>query len=156
LINIGDNLDIGAAMIIQRVTSVPRTASSHATVSIHNGSQNPELIQRGPYVFIDVEGTDSTAVSNAAVSAREEVYGAARSLQDELGVQPQERVRLTDVAPVKEPVIQQGSLARGALIAGVLSVTAALLAAAAADSIVTARTLFRSHHVDHRAAGRKT
>jgi hypothetical protein len=147
LLNFEQGLSLSASMLIQTL-STPETVASlgispkgGTTYEVNNGSTNPELLQSGPFVFI--EGTSMTPqgaqdiVRTVSALAAQDL--AAR--QKELNAPRSTYITLTQVVPPTTPEPRKVKKLRAAGAAGALAVLASLAAAFAFESIATRTTL---------------
>jgi hypothetical protein len=150
LLNFEQGLSLSASMLIQALGS-PETAASlgvspngGTSYKVTNGSTNPELLESGPFVFI--EGTSmkphdaQDIVRKVSALAGQEL--AAR--QEQLNAPPSTYITVTEVvaATTPEPLTVKKLRAAGA--AGVLAVLAGLAAAYAFEDLVSRHQLRRS------------
>jgi uncharacterized protein involved in exopolysaccharide biosynthesis len=150
LLNFEQGLSLSASMLIQALGS-PETAASLGTTPdggtsyrVTNGSTNPELLEAGPFVFI--EGTSTTPqdaqdiVRRVSALAGQEL--AAR--QKQLNAPASTYITVTEVVTATTPEPLRVKKLRAAGAAGVLAVLAGLAAAFAFENLATRRQLRRS------------
>jgi hypothetical protein len=154
LLNFEQGLSLSASMLIQALGS-PETAASlgispngGTSYKVTNGSTNPELLESGPFVFI--EGTSMTPhdaqdiVRRVSALAGQEL--AAR--QKQLNAPASTYITVTEVVPATTPEPLTVKKLRAAGAAGVLAVLTGLAAAFAFEDLVTRQQLRRSNRKD--------
>lgn len=154
LLNFEQGLSLSASMLIQSLSSPEAVASlgllpgGDTSYEVNNGSTNPELLQSGPFVFI--EGT-STSPEDAQDVVRRVSALAPKDLamrQKELDAPTSTYITVTEVVPPTTPEPLKVKKLRAAGAAGTLSVLASLAAAFAFESIASHRQVRRSNRID--------
>jgi hypothetical protein len=143
LLNFEQGLSLSASILIQSLTT-PDTAESlglapngGTSYEVTNGSTNPELLESGPFVFI--QGTSVTP-QGAQDVVRKLSALASRDLaerQKKLNAPPSTYIAVNEVVPPTAPEVRQVRKLRAAGAAGALAVLAGLAAAFAYESIAT-------------------
>ena len=154
LLNFEQGLSLSASMLIQTLSTPDAVASlgispgGDTSYEVNNGSTNPELLQSGPFVFI--EGT-STSPEDAQDIVRRVSALAPKDLamrQKELDAPTSTYITVTEVVPPTTPAPLKVKKLRAAGAAGTLAVLASLAAAFAFESIASHRQLRRSNRRD--------
>jgi hypothetical protein len=154
LLNFDQGLSLSASMLIQTLSAPEAVASlgispgGDTSYKINNGSTNPELLESGPFVFI--EGT-STSPEDAQDIVRRVSALAPKDLamrQKELDAPTSTYITVTEVVPPTTPEPLKVKKLRAAGAAGVLAVLASLAATFAFESIASHRPLRRSSSRD--------
>jgi uncharacterized protein involved in exopolysaccharide biosynthesis len=160
LLNFERSLSLSASMLIQTL-GTPETAASlgisprgGTSYQVTNGSTNPELLESGPFVFI--EGTSSTP-QDAQDIVRKVSTLSVRNLADrqkELEAPASTYITLIEVVPPTTPEPRNVRKLRAAGAAGTLAVFAGLAAAFAFESIKTREMLRQSNRAGRLTTGR--
>jgi hypothetical protein len=154
LLNFEQGLSLTASMLIQTLSAPEAVASlgispgGDTSYEVNNGSTNPELLESGPFVFI--EGT-STSPEDAQDIVRRVSALAPRDLamrQKELDAPTSTYITVTEVVPPTTPEPLKVKKLRAAGAAGLLAVLASLAATFAFESIASHRQLRRSSRRD--------
>jgi uncharacterized protein involved in exopolysaccharide biosynthesis len=154
LLNFEQGLSLSASMLIQTLSAPEAVASlgispgGDTSYEVNNGSTNPELLQSGPFVFI--EGT-STSPEDAQDIVRRVSALAPKDLamrQKELDAPTSTYITVTEVVPPTTPEPLKVKKLRAAGAAGILAVLASLAATFAFESIASHRQLRRSSRRD--------
>jgi hypothetical protein len=154
LLNFEQGLSLSASMLIQTLSN-PETAESlgvspkgGTAYQITNGTTNPELLQSGPFIFI--EGTSMTPQEAQDVARRVSAL-AAQNLaerQKELDAPASTYITVTEVVPPTAPEPRRTKKLRAAGAAGALAVLAGMAAAFAVESVATGKKVRRSNPED--------
>jgi len=145
---------LSASMLIQTLSTPEAVASlgispgGDTSYEVNNGSTNPELLQSGPFIFI--EGT-SASPEDAQDIVRRVSALAPKDLamrQKELDAPTSTYITVTEVVPPTTPEPLKVKKFRAAGAAGTLAVLASLAAAFAFESIASHRKLRRSSRRD--------
>jgi hypothetical protein len=154
LLSFEQGLSLSASMLIQTL-GTPETAASlgvspksGTSYQVTNGSTNPELLQSGPFVF--VEGTSMTPQEAQDIVRRVTALAAQQlaARQKELNAPPSTYITVTEVVPPTSPEPLNVKKLRAAGAAAALAVLAGLAAAFAFESIATNYQLRRSDRRD--------
>jgi hypothetical protein len=154
LLNYEQGLSLSASMLIQTLGS-PETAAllgvspnGGTSYRVTNGSTNPELLESGPFVF--VEGTSATPQDAQDIVRRISPLAAQElaARQKELDAPASTYITLTQVVPATTPEPLKVRKLRAAGAAGVLAVLAGLAAAFAFENIATRQQLRQSNRRD--------
>jgi hypothetical protein len=154
LLNFEQGLSLTASMLIQTLSAPEAVASlgispgGDTSYEVNNGSTNPELLESGPFVFI--EGT-STSPEGAQDIVRRVSALAPRDLamrQKELDAPTSTYITVTEVVPPTTPEPLKVKKLRAAGAAGILAVLASLAATFAFESIASHRQLRGSSRTD--------
>jgi hypothetical protein len=150
LLNFEPGLSLSASMLIQTL-GTPETAASlgispsdGTSYQVTNGSTNPELLESGPFVFIEGK---STAPAHAQDIVRRVSAVATENLaerQADVNAPTSTYITLIEVVPPTTPEPLNTRKLRAAGAACALAVSASLAAAFALESITTNRKLRRS------------
>jgi hypothetical protein len=156
LLNFDQGLSLSASILIQALTT-PETAASlgvspkgGTSYEVTNGSSNPELLESGPFIFI--QGT-STKPQDAQDVVRRLSAVATQDLaerQKQLDAPPSTYITVNEVVPPTAPEVRQVGKLRAAGAAGALAVFASLAAAFAFESIATSKESRRSNRTGPR------
>jgi hypothetical protein len=145
LMDFDQSLGLAASIVIQQLSS-SETASAlgitpgdTTTYEVNNGTSNPELLQSGPFIFIDGKGASPQAAQEIT---RRVAVMAGRILADRqirLRAPASTRIELqTVVAPTAgQPLL--GSNKRAAAAAGALAAMGSLAAVYGFESLMTNR-----------------
>jgi uncharacterized protein involved in exopolysaccharide biosynthesis len=150
LLNFEQGLSLSASLLIQTLRSPEAAAAlgvsptSTTSYQVNNGSTNPELLESGPFIFI--EGTSKTPqeaqdiVRRVAALASEDL---ARR-QKQLKAPASTYITLNQVVPPTTPLPRTAKKLRAAGVAGTLGVLAGLAAGFAFESTASSKTLQRA------------
>jgi hypothetical protein len=153
LLNSGRGLDLAGTVLIQAMQTTSFTNliavpdDNSTTYSVNNGTDNPELVTNGPFVFITVTSSSPQAaqdlVRRAVAAARSEL-GRRQAM---LGAPPSTFVEMTEIIPASDPAPLRGGGLRAAAAALALGMLLALSSAFACESLVHAREVRRREAV---------
>ena len=151
LLNFEQGLSLSASILIQTLTT-PETAASlgvspngRTSYEVTNGSTNPELLESGPFVF--VQGT-STTPQDAQGIVRKVSALAVQNLaerQKALNAPASTYITVNEVVSPTTPELRKINKLRAAGAAGLLGVFAGLAAGFAFESFATRQNLRRSN-----------
>jgi hypothetical protein len=145
LMNFEQSLALTASIVIQQLNS-PVTAQSlgvspgdTTAYLVTNGSTNPELLQSGPFIFVQGNGASPEAAQDIAdrVSAMASEVLAQR--QAELNAPESTHINVQVVVPAGAGQPLTGSPKRAAAAAGALAGLASLVAVYGFESLMTHR-----------------
>lgn len=145
LLNFDRSVSLTASIVIQQMRSPEIAAELGVTpgaatrFAITNGSSNPELLETGPFLF--VQGTGPTP------EAAREISGAAGAMaarvlaqrQTDLSAPASTHLTIHEVVPPTTGVPLKGSPQRAAAAAGALACLASLAAVFGLESLMTQR-----------------
>jgi hypothetical protein len=161
LMNFAQGLALTASIVIQQLN----TGESARTVGVApgdttsylvtNGSTNPELLQTGPFIFVQGTGASPEAAQDIAerVSALAAVVLAQR--QTEVDAPPSTHINVQVVVPPVAGVPLKGSRMRAAAAAGALAGLASLVAVYGFESLMTHRRRRRAEKAEQAAKAAK-
>jgi hypothetical protein len=143
LTNFDRSLSLTGSIIIQEMNTSSTAADlgvqpgGAVTYAVSNGSANPELLETGPFVF--VQGIGPTPEAAEAITSRvvEKVVEVLDARQEALRAPDPTRILPQVVVPVTEARPLTGSSARAAAAALGIAVTASLFAVYGFESFAT-------------------
>lgn len=154
LLNFDRGLSLSATMLIQNLTT-PEAAvllgvppGGDTWYQVTNGSSNPELLESGPFVFI--EGT-SVKPQDAQDIIRRVSALAAQELaerQTEVNAPPSTYITVNEIVPPTTPEARKTKKLRAAGAAGMLGMFGGLAAGFAFESIANRQKLRRIKSAD--------
>ena len=153
LLNSDKGLSMSAAILIQNLSSpdtgtkVGITPGGPTTYTVGNGSSNPELLDNGPFVFIEVKSSTPQGARSVAAALSNEAGVELAAKQRQLDAPLQTYVSAREVVPVSTPVAQGKSRTRAAAAALVIGLAASLTAAFGGESLAQARRAGRGDAV---------
>jgi hypothetical protein len=155
LLNFDDGLNLSASMLIQTLSTVQIAGSlgvsqegGDTSYQVTNGSTNPELLQSGPFVFI--EGTSVKSQDAQDIVRRVSALAPKElaELQRELGAPASTYITVTEVVPPTTPQALKTKKLRAAGSAGMLGIFAGLATGFAFESVATEQKRRRSNRTD--------
>jgi hypothetical protein len=159
LLNFERGLSLSASILIQTLTT-PETAASlgvsqngGTSYEVTNGSTNPELLESGPFVF--VQGKSNTPQGAQDIVQRVSAL-AVQNLaerQKALNAPASTYITVNEVVPPTTPELRKANKLRAAGAAGALGVFAGLAAGFAFESFATRQSLRRSNSTTPLSAG---
>lgn len=141
LMNFDPSLGLAASVVIQQLSSA-ETASAlgvvpggATTYEVNNGTSNPELLQSGPFIFVDGKGPSPQAAREitSKVSAMAATVLAQR--QDQLHAPAATDIELRTVVAPTVGQAMRGSPKRAAAAVGALAALGSLAAAYGFESM---------------------
>ena len=153
LLSSGRGIDLTGTVLIQamqtasftRLIAVPDDGST--TYSVNNGTENPELVTNGPFVFITVISGSPQEAQDLVRRAVAAAHGELLRRQAMLGAPPSTFVEMTEIIPASDPAPLRGGGLRAAAAALALGMLLALSSAFACESLVHAREIRRREAV---------
>jgi len=145
LLNSDKGLSMSAAILIQTLSSpevglkVGVTPGGSTTYTVGNGSTNPELLDNGPFVFIQVDSASPQVAQRVALALTAEAGVELAAKQRQLDAPLQTYVSAREVVPATTPAPEGKSRSRAAAAALVLGFVASLVAAFGGESLAQAR-----------------
>jgi hypothetical protein len=145
LLNSDKGLSMSAAILIQDMSSpevgtkVGITPGGPTTYTVGNGSSNPELLDNGPFVFIEVKSSTPQAARSVAAALSNQAGIELAAEQKQLDAPLQTYVSAREVVPVTTPVAEGKSRSRAAAAALVIGFIVSLTAAFGGESLAQAR-----------------
>jgi hypothetical protein len=143
LMNFDKSLSLTGTIIIQEMNS-PTTASElglspggAVEYAVSNGSANPELLETGPFIFVQGTGPTPEAAREITGRVAERVVDALDARQRALRAPPSTRIGAEVVVPVTSARPLSGSAARTAAAAMGVAVSVTLFAVYAFESWAT-------------------
>jgi hypothetical protein len=140
--NFDRSLALSASIVIQQLNSgeIARslgvTPGSATSYTVTNGSTNPELLQAGPFIFVEATAPSPQVAQDVA----ERVASAATELlaarQTELGAPAPTHISIQEVVPATAGVALLGSPMRAAAAAGGLAGLVSLAAVYAFENLM--------------------
>jgi hypothetical protein len=164
LLNPDKGLSMSAAILIQTLSSpevglkVGVTPGGSTTYTVGNGSSNPELLDNGPFVFIQVDSASPQEAQKVALALTTEAGTELAAKQRQLDAPLQTYVAAREVVPATTPVPEGKSRSRAAAAALALGLVASLVAAFGGESLAQARRARRmaeGRKVPRRSGGPK-
>lgn len=150
LMNFDQSLALTASIVIQQLNS-PGTVSAlgvvpggTTTYDVNNGSTNPELLQSGPFIFVQGEGSSAQAAHDITQSVADMAATVLADRQHQLNAPESTRIGVQVVVPPSASVPLQRSRKRAAAAVLALAGVAGLASAYAVESIATQRRRRRS------------
>jgi hypothetical protein len=145
LLNFDRSLSLTAAIVIQQMNSL-ETASelgvsigSPVSYQVTNGSTNPELLESGPFLFVQGSGPSAAAAQDITQKAAAIAVDILAQRQVQLNAPPSTHISVQQVVPatIGEPL--DGSAMRAAAAAGALACLGSLAAVYGFESLMTHR-----------------
>jgi hypothetical protein len=140
LLNSSNNLDITGTVLIQAMHSLDfaqrvGVPDDGTMFTVNNGSDNPELLTTGPFVFVTVDGPTPDGAQRLVGRAVAEARAELDRRQAALEAPTSTYVELTDIVPASSAEPHRGNKLRalGAVMA--LGTLLSLVAAFAAESV---------------------
>ncbi len=145
LLNFDASLALTASIVIQQLTS-PEVATSLGIVpggttgyTVNNGTTNPELLQSGPFVFVQGTGPSAEAARDITLKVSTMAAEVLDERQTQLDAPASTHIELQVVVAPTAGVALSGSPLRAAAAAAALAGFAALGAVYGFESLMTAR-----------------
>jgi hypothetical protein len=145
LLNFDRSLALTASIVIQQMNS-PETAVSlgitpggTTSYQITNGSTNPELLESGPFLFVEGTGPSPGAAQDIAERASAMAADALDRRQSELNAPTSTHITIQVVVPPTTGQPLKGSPMRAAAAAGALAGLVSLIAVYGFESLMTHR-----------------
>jgi hypothetical protein len=145
LLNFDKGLGTSAAILIQ-ILSSPETAAKMGapaggttTYQVNNGSTNPELLNSGPFVFIQADSTSPAAARNLVLGLIDQAKLKLADRQRQLEAPLSTYIALGEVVPPTTPQAQRKSKMRAVAAALAIGFVASLCAAFGSESIAEAQ-----------------
>lgn len=158
LLNLDNGLNLTGSLLIQAMRTaefasrIGVPADGPTTFEVNNGSDNPELLQNGPFLFLSATSSSPDeaegVVQRSVAAAREEL----QRRQEELDAPRSTYVTFTEIVPPTPAEAQRGDRLRPAAAALALGAIASLAATFAAESLFMAR---RRRAIGTSSAGRR-
>jgi uncharacterized protein YciI len=145
LLNFDQSLALTASIVIQQLNSTETAQSlgvepgDPATYEVNNGSTNPELLQSGPFVYVEGKAPTPQEAQKMAEDVSRKAAEILAQRQTELNAPESTHIEIQEVVP---PVLGRplsGSPLRAAAAAGALAALASLVAVFGFESLVTHR-----------------
>lgn len=143
LMNFDRSLSLTGSIIIQEMnTSATATAlgvqpGGAVTYAVSNGSANPELLETGPFVFVQGIGPTASAAEEITSRVVERVVEVLEARQRALRAPASTRILTQVVVPVTDARLLTGSSSRAAAAAFGIAVAASLFAVYGFESFAT-------------------
>jgi hypothetical protein len=154
LLNFDRGLSLSASILIQALTT-PETAAalgvspkSGTSYEVTNGSTNPELLESGPFVFIQGISIDSQTAQDIVRRVSALAVQDLAERQRGLNAPTSTYITVTQVVAPTTPEPRRTNKLRAAGAAGMLGVFAGLAAGFAFESIATRQMRGRSNRTD--------
>jgi hypothetical protein len=146
LLNYNSNLDITGTVLIQSMHTLDfaeriGVPDDGTIFTVNNGSDNPEALSTGPFVFITVDGPDADAAQALVRRAVTEASAELDRRQATIKAPRSTYVQLTEIVPASIAEPQRGSKLRAVGAALALGLVLTLATAFAAESGARARRL---------------
>ncbi len=145
LVNFDQSLALTASIVIQQLNSTETALSLHVKpgdpvgYEVNNGSTNPELLQSGPFVFVQGTGPNPQAAEDITKRVSATAAAILDQRQTELDAPPSTHIELQVVVPPTAAKPLAGSPLRAAAAAGALAGLASLIAVFGFESMMTHR-----------------
>lgn len=145
LLNFDRSLSLSAAIVIQQMNSPETAAALRLTpggmpgYQVTNGSTNPELLESGPFVFVD--GTASTPAAAEEITERVAamVADVLSERQTQLNAPESTHIGIQTVVPTTSGRLLSGNPTRAAAAAAALAGLTSLAAVYGFESLMTYR-----------------
>jgi len=149
LLNFDQSLALTASIVIQQMNSLETaqalgmTPGNTSSYQVSNGSTNPELLESGPFIFI--QGTAATAAEAQDITRRASAMATdvLKERQQELNAPTSTHILMQVVVAPTTGQPQTSSPMRKAAAAGALGGLMTLVAVFGFDSMAASRTLRR-------------
>ncbi|HEX5089021.1 MAG TPA: hypothetical protein VFV89_14535 [Nocardioides sp.] len=145
LLNFDQSLALTASIVIQQLNSTETAQSlgvepgAPTTYEVNNGSTNPELLQSGPFVFVEGTGPTPEAAQQMAEDVSRKASEILAQRQRELNAPESTHIEIQEVVPPVAGRPLTGSPLRAAAAAGALAALASLVAVFGFESLMTYR-----------------
>jgi hypothetical protein len=159
LLNFDQSLALTASIVIQQMSSLETaqglgvTAGSTTTYQVTNGSTNPELLESGPFLFIEGTGPSPAAAEDITQRASAMAATILAQRQEQLQAPRSTHITMQVVAPPTPGRPLTGSPIRKAAAAAALACLLALGTVYGFESIATARRRRRDAAPPEHVAG---
>jgi hypothetical protein len=145
LLSFDQSLSLTASIVIQQMNSLETIAQlglapgDTTSYQVTNGSTNPELLESGPFIFI--QGTAPSPEAATAITTRVAALAAKvlAERQTELNAPESTHISVQTVAPATAGQVLAGSRKRAAAAAMALGIIASLASVYGYESMVTRR-----------------
>lgn len=144
LLNFDNGLNYSATILIQSM-STPEVAQDlgvgpggDTSLEVTNGSTNPELLEHGPFVFVQAKSLSPARARSVVAAAVQRTRVELRNRQVALHVPAPTYISLNEVVPPTTPVPQHGGKLRAAAAAVAFGGVGSLASTFAADSMIDA------------------
>jgi hypothetical protein len=160
LLSYGQGLSMSAAILIQTLGSPETAAKVGAPVggdtkyTISNGSTNPELLDSGPFVYVQADSPSPQTAQNLVLALSHEATVLLAERQRQLDAPPQTYVSVREVVPATTAQPQHESKLRAAAAALAIGFIMSLTAAFGGESFAQARRARRDGASEDRVDGR--
>jgi hypothetical protein len=155
LTNFDHSLALAASIVIQQLNSSETALSlgispgGTTSYQVNNGTTNPELLESGPFIFVQGSGPSPEAAQDIAERVSAMAADVLAQRQTELNAPPSTHISVQVVVPptAGQPLLD--SPLRAAAAAGALAAMASLAAVYGFESLMTHRR--RRRHEEERA-----
>ena len=144
LLNFDDGLNFSATILIHGMSTLEVAQElgvgpgGDTTLEVSNGSSNPELLEHGPFVFVQAKSLSPVRARSVVAAAMQRVRVELMNQQVGLHVPAATYISLNDVVPPTTPVPQHGGKLRAAAAAVAFGGIGSLASTFAVDSIIDA------------------
>jgi hypothetical protein len=145
LLNFGNGLNMAAVIVVTALTTPEEAVKmgvqpgGDPTISVNNGSANPETLTESPFVFIIAESKSPELARDVVVRAITEANAVLAGQQKSLNAPLATYITIHTVVSPTPPQAQHGRKLRAAAVAMCIGLVASLCSAFAAESIGQAR-----------------
>jgi hypothetical protein len=145
LLNFDKGLSLSASIVIQELSTPEATAALGVTptsptkYTVNNGTDNPELLATGPFVFIKGESPSAAGARDIVVRVVRQAKTVLAERQESLRAPLPTFIRLDEVVSPTTPEKEQNGKRRPAAAALGLGIVASLAAGFAVESFLASR-----------------
>jgi hypothetical protein len=145
LMDFQQGLGLTASIIIQQLNSGEAASAlgivpgDTTTYSVNNGTTNPELLQSGPFIFVNGKGASAKAAHDITKKVSDMAVAILAQRQEELNAPASTHIELQVVVAPTTGQPLMGSPKRAAAAAGALAALASLAAVYGFESLMTHR-----------------
>jgi hypothetical protein len=158
LMNFEQSLALTASIVIQQLNSSESarilgvTPGDTTSYLVNNGSTNPELLQTGPFIFVQGNGASPEAAQDIADRVSDLAVDVLAQRQTELNAPESTHINVEVVVPAVAGQPLTGSPMRAAAAAGALAGLASLVAVYGFESLMTHRRRRRAEKAEQARA----
>jgi hypothetical protein len=145
MLNFDRSLALSAGIVIQQMSSSETaailgiTAGDTTSYAVTNGSTNPELLESGPFIFVQGTGPSPQAAQDIVERASALAAEVLDKRQNDLNAPPSTHISMQVVVPPTAGQPMLGSPMRAAAAVGALAGLASLAAVFGFESLMTHR-----------------
>lgn len=145
LMNFDQGLGLTASIVIQQLNSAETAIplgilpGGSTTYKLNNGTTNPELLQSGPFIFVDGQGPSAQAAQDITTKVTALAKTILAERQNALNAPASTHIELQVIVPPTPGQPLKGSPRRAAAAVGALAALASLAAVYGFESLMVHR-----------------